>query len=222
MVIDFHIHSKYSFDCFLEPSRIVELARKAGLNGLAIADHDTMAGVAEFKSLAPDLYIIPAQEITTSQGDCIGLFLKEEIQKKDDIEWNIRQIRLQGGLAVLAHPFKWPHLIRDNGFLRQFDAIEIFNARNNIPVPYLENFLANKAVNGLGLAFVAGSDTHEGFELGCSKTVFEFEKKEASDQKIKDAILQKRVKVEGSEVSLPLEIISHFSRNFKSLMRGHK
>jgi len=215
MVIDFHIHSKYSFDCFLEPSRIIDIARRAGIDGLAIADHDTMAGVAEFKRLAPDLYIIPAQEITTSQGDVLGLFLKEQIEKKDDLSWNLRLIKLQGGLAVLAHPFKWPHLIRDDAFLRQFDAIEVFNARNNIPVPYLENFLADRAVKALDLAFVAGSDTHEGFELGRSKSIFEFGANEASDQKIKSAILEKRVKVSGKEVFLPLEVISHFSRNFR-------
>ncbi|MFH0941085.1 MAG: PHP-associated domain-containing protein [Candidatus Omnitrophota bacterium] len=217
MVIDFHVHSKYSFDCFLEPSRVIDIARLAGLDGLAIADHDTMAGVAEFKKLAPDLYIIPAQEITTRQGDILGLFLKDQIEKRDDLQWNLRAIRLQGGLAVLAHPFKWPHLIRDKGFLRQFDAIEVFNARNNIPMPYLENFLASSAVKALNLAFVAGSDCHEGFELGRSKTIFEFGQDVADDQKIKNAILEKRVKVSGREVSLPLEIISHFSRNFRSL-----
>ncbi|OIO36292.1 MAG: hypothetical protein AUJ74_02775 [Candidatus Omnitrophica bacterium CG1_02_44_16] len=194
------------------------MARRSCLDGLAIADHDTMAGVAEFKSLAPDLYIIPAQEITTRQGDILGLFLKGQIEKRDDFQWNLREIRLQGGLAVLAHPFKWPHLIRDRGFLRQFDAIEVFNARNNIPMPYLENFLASKAVSDYGLAFVAGSDAHEGFELGRAKAIFEFGREEASDQKIKNAILEKRVKVSGSEVPLPLEIISHFSRNFRRLM----
>ncbi len=219
MIIDFHIHSKYSFDCFLEPSKVIELARRNHIDGLAVTDHDTMAGVHEFRKLAPDLYIIAGQEISTPDGDVLGLFLKEEIASNCDAGSAVSAIRAQGGLAVLAHPFKWPHLARNDEFLKRFDCIEVFNARNNIPSPYLENFLAKRAVERCGLAFVAGSDVHEGFELGKAKTVFDFDLEYASDEKIKSAILEKRIKVEGSEVSLVLEVISHFSRNLRSVRK---
>ena len=219
MVIDFHVHSKYSFDCFLAPQKIIGLARRCHIDGLAIADHDTMAGVAEFKRLAPDLYIISAQEISTKDGDILGLFLRDEIKPNPDARAVIGQIKAQGGLAILAHPFKWPHVSRQDDFLKEFDAIEVFNARNNIPLPYLENFKAKVAVQRLDLPFVAGSDTHEGFEMGRAKTVFDFQTQVASDEKIKSAILERRVIIEGKEVFLPLEVISHFSRNFKSLFK---
>ncbi len=219
MTIDFHIHSSYSFDCFLEPSKIIDLARKHKIEGLAITDHDTMAGVDEFKRLAPDLYIIAGEEISTKYGDILGLFLKREVENSQNPQDIIADIRGQGGLAVLAHPFKWPHLVRDGGFLKLFDAIEVFNARNNIPVPYLENYLARKAVSSLGLPVIAGSDTHEGFELGGARTIFDFLKSDADDEKIKRAIVEKAVKFSGNEVSLPIEIVSHFSRMFKGLRR---
>ena len=219
MVIDFHIHSKYSFDCFLEPSQIIEFARKHGVDGLAITDHDTMAGVDEFRRLAPDLYIISGQEISTKDGDVLGLFLKHEIKNCIKTEDVIKEIRQQGGVAVLAHPFKWPHLRRELRFLQLFDAIEVFNARNNIPSPFLENYLAKKAVASLGLAYIAGSDTHEGFEFGKARTIFNFSKAEADDEKIKRAILDKSVSIAGKEVSLPFEVVSHFSRLFKSALR---
>lgn len=219
MIIDFHIHSKYSFDCFLEPSRIIEGARRLGLEGLAITDHDTMAGVGEFKRLAPDLYIIAGQEISVKEGDILGLFLKQEIRPSRSVSEILDEIRSQGGIAVLAHPFKWPHLVRDADFLKQFDAIEVFNARNNIPVPYLENFLSRKFVRESGLSYLAGSDTHEGFELGCARTIFEFPAKGADDEAIKKAIIEKRVNVDGREVSIVREVVSHFSRNLKALKR---
>ncbi|HAJ57391.1 MAG TPA: hypothetical protein DCL35_06440 [Candidatus Omnitrophica bacterium] len=227
MVIDFHIHSKYSFDCFLEPADIVKLARTMRLDGLAITDHDTMAGVDEFRRLAtegsprgtPDIYIIAGQEITTKDGDILGLFLKTEIKGNLSTQDVILEIRQQGGLAVLAHPFKWPHLLRSPELLRQFDAIEVFNARNNIPSPYLENHLAKKAVCDMGLACIAGSDTHEGFELGNARTVFDFSFPEATDEMIKKAILERHAGIEGREVSLPLEVKSHFSRMFKSYFK---
>jgi predicted metal-dependent phosphoesterase TrpH len=219
MIIDFHIHSKYSFDCFLEPASIVAIARAKGIDGLAIADHDTMAGVAEFKRLAPDLYIIAGQEISTREGDVLGIFLKEEIKACADADEAIRAIRQQGGLAILAHPFKWPHLKRSEDFLRKFDAIEVFNARNNIPVPYYENRQARRAMQKFGLAHVAGSDVHEGFEMGHALTIFDFSKIEANDAKIKKAILEKRLEFKGREVSLGLEVISHFTRLLKTFFK---
>ena len=219
MVIDFHIHSKYSFDCFLEPSRIVKLCRLRGIDGIAVTDHDTMDGIPEFQELAPDLFIIAGEEISTRGGDILGLFLKEKIKPNSDPLQVVGEIRAQGGLAILAHPFKWPHLIRDEAFLSIFDALEVFNARNNISVPFLENAMASRAIKKFQLAYLAGSDTHEGFELGKAKTILDFSKEEADEAKIKAAILGRQLVIEGQEVWLPLEVISHFSRNFKSLFR---
>jgi len=218
MNIDFHIHSKYSFDSFLEPATIISLARSKGLDGLAVTDHDTMAGVEEFKKLASDFYVIAGQEVSTVSGDILGLFLKETI-RSTEVDAVIKEIHSQGGLAVLAHPFKWPHLLRTDEFLKKFDCIEVFNARNNIPAPRLENHLAKKAVDRLKLSFLAGSDVHEGFEIGCARTIFDFLPKDADDAKIKDAILKKKIRVEGCEVSLPREVVSHFSRNIKAAIK---
>lgn len=214
--IDFHIHSKYSFDCFLEPSRIIETARRFGLSGLALTDHDTIEGVGEFRQLAPDLLIIAGEEVTTEDGDILGLFLSEEIAASRKTDAVVRDIRAQGGLAVLAHPYKWPHVVRDPGIFKKFDAIEVFNARNNIPVPYFENLLARRAVSRYGLACVAGSDTHDGCELGLAATRFDLDLAGATQSSLKEAILQKKVDVWGREVFLPREIVSHFFRNIKS------
>jgi predicted metal-dependent phosphoesterase TrpH len=219
MVIDFHIHSKYSFDCFLEPARIVDAARRFGLDGLAVTDHDTMDGVEEFRRLAPDLYIIAGQEISTKAGDVLGLFLKTPVAPCLDEDVVIRQIRAQGALAVLAHPYKWPHVRRDPVVLKKFDAVEVFNARNNIPVPYYENWVIKRAAGRWGLRGIAGSDTHEGFELGCARTVFGFDRSEATDERLKSAISAGHMEIQGREVFLGKEIVSHFSRNIRSLFR---
>jgi predicted metal-dependent phosphoesterase TrpH len=218
MHIDFHIHSRYSFDSFLEPRTIISLARSNGLDGIAVTDHDTMAGVEEFRRLASGLYIIAGQEVSTASGDILGLFLKESIRSTEG-DAVIKEIRSQGGLAVLAHPFKWPHLSRTDEFLKKFDCIEVFNARNNIPAPLLENHLAKKSVDRLKLSFLAGSDVHEGFEIGCARTIFNFSPQDADDLKIKDAILKREVRVEGREVSLTREVVSHFSRNIRASIK---
>ncbi len=219
MRIDFHIHSRYSFDCFLEPAQIIALAKERGLDGLAVTDHDTMAGVEEFRRLSQGLIIIPGQEISTPQGDILGLFLKEEIGGNVGAPEAVRLIRRQGGLAVLAHPFKWPHLTRSRVFLESFDAIEVFNARNNIPLPFYENHLAASAVRRYGLPFLAGSDVHEAFEVGMARTVFDFHVSEYDEEKMKRALKEVRVRVEGREVSLAKEIVSHFRRAIKGVLR---
>lgn len=215
--MDLHVHSCFSMDCFLKPERIVELALKNGLNGFAVTDHDVWTDPEIFRKLAPELLIIGGQEISSPCGDILGLFLHKKIEETRNVEKILSEIRGQKGLAVLAHPYKWPHLFRAKDFLRKFDAIEVFNARNNIPSPYLENALAQRAVRSLGLAFTAGSDTHEGFEMGCTATVFDCDRRDAADEVLKKAILEKKVTVAGSrEVNLGLEIISHFSRLMRS------
>ena len=108
---------------------------------------------------------------------------------------------------------------RDPGVLKKFDAIEVFNARNNIPVPYYENAAARRAARRWNLRGIAGSDTHEGFEMGCAVTVFDFEKSVATDEMLKSAILAGRAQWRGREVFLGAEVVSHFSRNIRSLWR---
>lgn len=220
MLIDFHIHSKYSFDCFSEPAMIVEYARRNKLDGFAITDHEVIAPIDEFNRLAPEMYIIAGQEITTKDGDIVGLFLKKRItEARKDSDSVINEIRSQGGLAVLAHPFKWPYLSRKSELLKKFDCLEVFNARNNIPMPYLQNFLCRRAVDRFNLNYIAGSDAHQANEVGTAATIFDFSKQDADDDKIKDAILNRRVKFIGSEMSLPREVVSHFYRNARSMLK---
>lgn len=217
LTIDFHVHSHYSMDCFLPPEKVVALARQNHLDGLAITDHDVWTDPEEFRRLAPELIIISGQEISSPCGDILGLFLKKKIEERRDVRKILAEIRGQEGLAVLAHPFKWPHLLRSQEWLKHFDAIEVFNARNNIPSPFLPNALARRAARSLNLPVTAGSDTHEGFEMGCAATLFDCSRAQATDAFMKKAILEKRVTVLAErEVNLGVEIISHFSRLIRS------
>jgi hypothetical protein len=225
LAVDFHVHSKYSFDCFLDPAQLIARAKACGLGGLVVTDHDTMAGVEEFRRCAAkDFLIIAGEEISTRQGDVLGVFLKEPVAPHPQATVVVERIRRQGGLAILAHPYKWPHCFRDAEFLKEFDAIEVFNARNNMPLPYLENALARRALQHFPVAFVAGSDTHDGAELGLARTRFPFSLQDASEEKIRRAVLDRCVQVQGREFSYFREFISHFSRLGKtiSVRRRHE
>ncbi|QEM67870.1 PHP domain-containing protein [Geobacter sp. FeAm09] len=63
--IDLHVHSSFSDGAFT-PSHLVELAATAGLRAIAIADHDTVAGVAEGIAAGAKrgIEVIPAIELS--------------------------------------------------------------------------------------------------------------------------------------------------------------
>jgi len=168
MNYDLHVHSKYSHDSLLDPSKIIRIAIKRGLNGIAVTDHNTIKGgiEAEKANKNPDFEIIVGSEIKTEYGDIVGLFLNEDINSRKFIEV-IEEIKNQGGLPVLAHPyrpFNFPEKI-----ITYFDYIEGFNARSK---PW-QNHKAHILASEFNKNVVAGSDAHFAFEIGKGRTLTE-------------------------------------------------
>ena len=81
MIVDFHTHTYHSYDCAMNPAKILRLAKERGLNAIVINDHDTIAGGLECKRINPykDLEVIIGAEIKTSIGDVTGIFLKDHL-----------------------------------------------------------------------------------------------------------------------------------------------
>ena len=97
MKYDLHIHLKYSSDGVLDPEKIVKIAIKRGLNGVAITDHNTIIGGLKAKNYeTEDFKVIVGSEISTERGEIIGLFLKEEI-KPGNVQEVISEIKEQNG-----------------------------------------------------------------------------------------------------------------------------
>ncbi len=93
MKYDLHIHSKYSSDGVLDPERIVRIAMKRGLNGIAITDHNTIKGGLKTKKYEnADFTVIVGSEISTERGEIIGLFLEEEV-KSTNVQEVITEIK---------------------------------------------------------------------------------------------------------------------------------
>ncbi len=106
MRMDLHVHTCHSFDCSSSIKDVLESARRAGLDALAITDHDTMSGVIRARELSRDIMIIPGMEISTWKGThLLGLFLSQEIVSRDIFDI-IEEIHAQGGLVVIPHPFR--------------------------------------------------------------------------------------------------------------------
>lgn len=163
----FHIHTARSFDSLLSPATVVSRARKMRADVLVVTDHDSKRGSDDVARIAqgnPRL-VIAAGEYKTEKGDIIGLFLKEEICSRHSNEV-LCDIRRQGGLVVLPHPFKGHQL--DDELLSQVDLIETTNARCTDS----QNQAAADLAARLGKPGIGGCDAHCAPEIGAVVTDF--------------------------------------------------
>jgi len=187
---ELHCHSKYSKCSNLEPELILKIAKKRGLNGIAVMDHNTLAGSLAIKKLNKDkdFKIIIGHEVSTNLGHVLAYNIKKDI-KPGDFYQIIKEIHNQGGLAVVAHPFRiWPHLrfkanLRDVS--KEIDGIEGLNGRVMFG---FSNRKAERTAKELGKAIIAGSDAHFSYEIGDCISMF--------DGDIENAIRKKSIMIE--------------------------
>ena len=131
---DLHTHTCYSHDCATTPSELIAACYDAGIEAVAITDHNTIEGALEVANLAPQhLHVVIGEEIKTLDGEIIGLYLKEEIPPGLTAEETIQLIKAQGGLVYVPHPFDPLHLTPAYELLArnasQIDIIEVYNPR---------------------------------------------------------------------------------------------
>jgi len=167
MKVDMHVHTCYSKDATLSLEAIIDTCRRRDLDGVAITDHNTIAGALALKEIAP-LLVIVAEEIDTTKGEILGLFLKEEIPGGLTPEEAMAHIREQGGLIGVPHPLD---RLRRSAMGRvalleiidELDFLEGFNSRVTFPS---DNRSAQALAQAQGLPITAGSDAHTAYEIG--------------------------------------------------------
>jgi predicted metal-dependent phosphoesterase TrpH len=167
---DLHVHTCYSEDSISPPEKVVKQCLKIGINCLAVTDHNTIEGALEVKRIAP-FKIIVGEEVLTTQGEIIGLFLKEEIPGRLSPEETVARIKAQGGLVCIPHCFD--RFRRSSTLQRRalekimpdVDIIEVFNSRTML---LRDSARALGFAQKLGLLVAAGSDAHVISEIGKS------------------------------------------------------
>ncbi|MCP4582914.1 MAG: PHP domain-containing protein [candidate division Zixibacteria bacterium] len=179
--IDFHVHTKYSFDSVNKPSAIIKKAKQLGLDAVVVLDHETVKGGQETAKLdSDDVLIIPSVEIYTDIGDIIGLFVDREIEAREYHEV-IDEIHNQGGLVMLPHPF-YKHKFPDD----LWDMVDLIEINNSRAVPDWNVKAAELAVKH-NIPAVSGSDGHFSWEIGNAITIFE--DTPSSQEKLTEMIL---------------------------------
>jgi len=143
------------------------------LDGIAITDHNSIAGHPEAKKLSKGGFlVIPGVEVASADGHIVGLGVRELIPRNLPAKETVERIREQGGVAIAAHPFA---LGRRTGLVykAKFDAIEVLNSR----AFFLSNPLARRFAERNKIPMVAGSDAHRRDEIGLAYTTVDCEPK---------------------------------------------
>ena len=134
--VDLHMHTDHSADCATPVETLLATARERGLGAIAITDHNEISGALAAREMAADfgVEVILAEEIKTAeQGEVIGLFISERIDRGMTMAETIAEIHRQDGLVYVPHPFDRMHAVPDYehllGILDDVDALEIYNPR---------------------------------------------------------------------------------------------
>lgn len=168
MKIDLHSHTSASYDAFLPPAWLPSLCRWFGIDCVAITDHNLIADSTWALSKQPYPRIIVGEEIETSEGEIIGLFLRKTIPARQSLLATVEEIHRQGGLVYLGHAFDTG---RDASITAealisiksQVDIVEVWNARTRSATARAQAKILGEQ---MGCPVAASSDAHSLFELG--------------------------------------------------------
>lgn len=184
-IADPHCHTTAS-DGMVTAAELVSAAVAAGLNLIAVTDHDTMRSVAEVRERgeAAGLQVVAGQEVTTAwpaQTHMLGWFLEKPVRSGMSLADTVAAIHDQGGLAIVPHPFMpvyfgsiQPGMLRRLLEAQPVDGIEVLFT---VPIGgwrrrVLDEFVTANAAR-LG-AHVGGSDSHfGGHDIGRVVTAYD-------------------------------------------------
>jgi predicted metal-dependent phosphoesterase TrpH len=185
--VDLHLHTCCSYDCATPLREVVRASRRAGLDCVAVTDHNTVRGALQMRD-SGDFRVIVGEEISTTHGEMLGFFLSELVPRGLSPLETIDLIKAQGGLVCIPHPlgrrpFTALHDMGDsresrykpsqrvtgaNGLLTEevlarVDMVEVINSRT----PFRSTWEAVTRLASLSrLPLTAGSDAHTAGEIG--------------------------------------------------------
>lgn len=173
MKIEIHVHTKYSKDSLQMFWLLYLKCRLNGIDAIAITEHNNVDGGLAFQRFCRQhgdkLNVIVGEEVFTDSGEIIGLFLKENIKPGLSVGETIAEIKKQGGIVYVPHPYdlKRNKTVLKEEYISEFrdsiDCIEIHNGRNISPdYDVKQKEIAEKYC----ITPVIGSDAHTTFEIG--------------------------------------------------------
>ncbi|HWG09420.1 MAG TPA: PHP domain-containing protein [Solirubrobacteraceae bacterium] len=190
--VDLHMHTDHSHDCATPVEVLLATARAQGLGAIAVTDHNEISGALQARAQAQDagVKVIVGEEVKTAgQGEVIGLFIEEKIPRGLTLQETVAEIKRQGGIVYVPHPFDRMHAVPDYEhlltILDDVDAIEVFNPRVAIGA---FNDEAVRFAAKYRLPAGAGSDSHVAQGLGSARIrMHDFDGPQEFLQSLRDA-----------------------------------
>ena len=179
--IDLHCHSFFSGDGVSSPEALIASAKKKGLHGFALTDHNTSDGcrylrdkglMREDGEPVDGFLIIPGVEVTTAEGHllCLGVILPY-LKGTPALEV-CKIVHDMGGLAIPPHPYDLFRAgIRESVLdTLEIDALEVFNAATTLK---RYNKMAFEYAMRRRLPMTSGSDAHHEAAIGTAYTILD-------------------------------------------------
>ena len=131
MRMDLHNHTSHSPDSRVRPADLVAAAMRAGIDGLAITDHNAVSGVKEAEEAAgAGFLVVPGIEISTASGHVLAYGVREVVPRDLSVAETVERVAALGGVAVAAHPYRFWSGIGEAALREaRFPAYETANAR---------------------------------------------------------------------------------------------
>ncbi len=163
-----HTHCEASPDSRTSIAEQAKGVRAARIDVICATDHNTIDGALRLQEVADGFRVVIGEEISSRDGEIIGLFLERAVPRDLSGEETIARIHDQGGLVVVPHPFsinRRYHMRRASldRLRSHIDALEVFNAREAI---FLNNRSAAAYAKEHDIVGTAGSDAHRASEIG--------------------------------------------------------
>ena len=180
---DLQLHSDLG-DGLSSIEEILDSAERAGLDVIALTDHDDIRGAFALRELAAQrsspVAVVPGVEVTTRSGHLLALWIEEEVPMFCSVAEALTRIHEAGGVAIVPHPLSYLTFSIGEGALRQLaasgddarmvDAIELRNPS------YAGRVRASRAAwlntHVLRIAETGSSDAHHAALVGTCWTDF--------------------------------------------------
>lgn len=169
--VDLHTHSIASSDGGVRAVQYRNLLSSKRVDLIAITDHNRVDFAQELHAELGDKIIV-GEEIMTTEGEIIGLFLSKLVEPGQTPLETVKAIKKQGGLVYIPHPFETVRKGLQEATLDSIasyiDIVEVHNGRA---------FLQKRSAKALAWAqannkvAAASSDAHGAKGVGHTYTV---------------------------------------------------